>query len=119
MVSETEIKFGEKVNVPSSKEGYVFGKIYVKQNALGKLSNLLYKSPHVFIQINDIENKFRFIYPTAENGLLLSTSENLEKNSSIMQHNIESFVITTDFENYFEEKIRIEFIETKAKTPKI
>jgi len=112
-ISEVEVQFGQNVTVPSTKDGYVFAKIYVNQNTLGKLSNLVYKSPLVFIQLNDIKNQHRFIYPTAENGILLSASTDLVKSSSIMKNNFQSFVITTDFESFFEEKIRIEFFEVK------
>ena len=115
LIDEIEVKFGDEVIVPSDQQGFVFGKIYVKQNALGKISNSLYKSPKVFIQLNDDEKKFRFIYPTAENGIILFASKDLEFQSNIMKENIKSFVISTDYENFFEEKIKIEFVLVKTK----
>jgi len=118
-ISEEDVKFGQEVRIPSYEDGYLFAKVYVKQNILGKLSNLVYKSPLVFIQLNDINNQFRFIYPTAENGILLSESNDLATKSPIMKNNFHSFKITTDFESFFQEKIRIEFVEVKVNSTKI
>jgi len=118
-ISEEDVKFGQEVRIPSYEDGYLFAKVYVKQNILGKLSNLVYKSPLVFIQLNDINNQFRFIYPTAENGILLSESNDLATKSPIMKNNFNSFKITTDFESFFQEKIRIEFVEVKVNSTKI
>jgi len=103
--------FGEKILVPESEDGFIIGKIKIEQNLLGKLSDILYKSPKVYFQINENEKKFRFLYPTAVNGLILSTDHSIETHP-IIKDNINSFIIDTDFRNYFEE-IEIEFFEIK------
>ena len=109
-IQKIEIKFGEEVLVPKSTENYVFVKIFVKENVLGKASNLLYKSPHVFIQLNNNEISHRFVYPTAENGILLFVDSQTE-NTPLLKYNVNSFTIHTNYENYFEDIISIEFFE--------
>ena len=111
-ISSQETTFGKKVIVPNLIEGdYLFAKIHIKQNILGKISDLFYKSPHVRIQLNDNVFGYRFIYPTAENGILLSANPDVANIS--LGYNITKFEFKTEYENFFEKEIKIEFFEIK------
>jgi len=129
VVSNQEAGFNQLISVPSPTQGYMFAKINVKQNLLGKLSSYLYKPPQVFIEINE-QSTYRFIYPTAINGILLSSSQELKNDCSLIFEDITSFRIIAEYQNidpsqqfsgskffilspeqYFDDIIEIEFME--------
>jgi hypothetical protein len=132
IISAETVNFEELVAVPISTEGYLFAKINIQQNLLGKIFDFLYKQPQVFIQINE-ENVYRFITSTAQNGILLNY--NLEsKDDCTLIDRVNSFLITTEYhdlygikfhtldtgpinlidpQSLFEEEIKIEFLEMK------
>ena len=67
---------GERILVPSYNAGYLFGKIHVAYNVLGKIIQFLYKPSKVYITFftNDgnKSKRFRFVAGNAENGVFLS-----------------------------------------------
>ena len=110
----------------------MFAKINIKQNLLGKIFNSLYKKPQVFIQINE-ENVYRFITSTAQNGILLNYDSESKEDCTLIDR-VYSFLITTEYhdlfgrkfhtlntgpvnlivpQSFFEEEIKIEFLEMK------
>jgi len=129
VIATQEGRFNERISVPSS-QGYIFAKISVNQNLLGKLLSYFYKPPQIFIKVND-ESTYRFIYPTAENGILLSSGQELKNDCSLILEDVTSFQIIDEFqqidpsqrfsgntkfillspEMYFENIIKIEFME--------
>lgn len=110
IISEKTIKFGEEITIPPVQDGYLFAKIYMSPNILGKISDVLYKTPPVYVHINNEENKYRFIYKTAANGILLSGSERLQTTLGLFNDSIENIKFTTD-ENYYSNEIKIEFLQ--------
>jgi len=112
LIEQKQVQFGEKVTVPKPREGYVFVKIEINQNTLGKFSDIIYKSPHVFIKLNENERSHRFIYPNAVGGLILAVHPQIP-DTPLLVYDINSFTIHTDYENYFDNTINIEFFEIK------
>jgi len=132
IISEQTVNFEQKVSVPTNVEGYLFAKINIQQNFLGKILDFIYKQPQVFININE-ESVFRFITSTAQNGILLNYNLEPNENCTLIDK-VNSFLITTQYhdlygvkfhtlntgpvnlidpQNLFEEEIKIEFIEMK------
>lgn len=132
IISKQEIRFNETVFVPHSNLGYTFAKINVEQNWLGKLSSYLYKPPQIFIKLNE-EEVYRFTYPLASNGILLSSSQETKNECSLILDDITSLEIISEYQNidpsqqfsgdkfflgspeqYFEDMIKIEFVNINA-----
>lgn len=72
-ISEATAKFGQTIVSPPS-DGYLFVRISVDYNLLGKLENFVYKGPLVFIRLGYEDGTygiFRFVWENAEDGLFL------------------------------------------------
>lgn len=72
-ISEATAKFGQTIVTPPSDD-YLFVRISVDYNLLGKLENFVYKGPLVLIRLgyeNGTYGIFRFIWENAEDGLFL------------------------------------------------
>ena len=106
-ISNQTVFFGQSVLVPKIEDGYLFAKIHIKQNPLGKISDFVYKSPHVRIQLNDNSFHHRFIYPNAENGIILSSNPT----TPLLLYDIKKFTLYTTHPNYFDDEIKIEYFK--------
>lgn len=109
-ISKMNFKFNQKITVPENDSGYTFAKIKVERNSLGNLAKIFYKPPHVFIQLNDQEKQYRFTYPNAENGIILTKTQN-NKLPLILANDVKSFIITTTDERFFNQNLEIEFFK--------
>jgi len=132
IISEQTVNFEQLVSVPTNADSYLFAKINIQQNLLGKIFDYLYKKPQVFIQINE-EIVYRYITSTGQNGILLNYNSESKEDCTLIDR-VNSFLITTEYhdlygvkfhtlntgsvnlinpQSLFEEEIKIEFIEMK------
>ncbi|HVB66173.1 MAG TPA: hypothetical protein VND01_00590 [Candidatus Acidoferrales bacterium] len=118
IISDKTVRFGEEVTIPQvlDNDSYLFAKISIEHNLIGKISNVIYKPPQVYIHINGDNNKHRFIFKTAVNGILLSGSTELKSPLGILQDDIHTIKFTTDDENYYSQQIKIEFFQIHVVT---
>jgi len=106
--------------VPKIKNGYLFAKIYMDYNLLGKTAKLLYKPPGVNIRLtsNGNTSECRFILSTARNGIFLSQYISKIRNlfdvwEGKMNNNLDldSITISTEYPYFYDKNIRVEFFE--------
>ena len=113
LLTRISATFNERVEVPKHNGDYLYAKIQINYNSLGKLSSVFYKPPEVKVILND-EDRHRFIPDPAKNGILLSTSEAVKDVFPILNYEIKSLKFVTD-ESFYDESIQIEFFESSAK----
>jgi len=114
-VIDTQLK--EPIPVPKTN-GYLFAKIYMDYNLLGKTAKLFYKTPNVNIKLiaNGMEVKHDFIFSTARNGIFLSqTAYDLKDLIDIwngnLNNNLIAIVISAENPHFYEKHIKVEFFE--------
>jgi hypothetical protein len=120
-VFDTEL--GKSISVPKTKGGYLYAKIYMEYNLLGKIANLVYKSPNVYIGLITVDgNRFlyRFIFSTARNGIFLSQYvSNVEDLFNVwngrLNSNLDKIVIGTGCQYFYNKRISVEFFEVPQK----
>lgn len=116
-LGESQIKFNEELKVPAvENNSYLFAEVYIKDNLAGKFLNTLYKGPKVFIDVNEINLPYRFIYTTSPNGILLK----VPSNGSIpllkfYNYSINSIKFSSDNQNLFESNIKVDFYKVDQK----
>ena len=116
-VFDTEL--GKSISVPKTKGGYLFAKIYMEYNLLGKIANLVYKSPDVYIGLMTVDgNRFlyRFIFSTARNGIFLSqyisnVADLFNVWNGRLNNNLDAIVISAPNQYFYDRHIRVEFFE--------
>jgi hypothetical protein len=120
-VLDTEL--GKSIRVPKTKGGYLYAKIYMEYNLLGKIANLVYKSPNIFIGLITVDgNKFlhRFVFSTARNGIFLSQyisslGDLFEVWNGRPNNNLDAIVIFAPNRYFYNRHIRVEFFEVPQK----
>ncbi len=117
-------KIGEEIVMPKGVNGYLFARIYMNYNLLGKTARLLYKPPHAYIQFATegiFTKKYRFIPSTARNGIFLSqyiADQNDLFNvwNGKLLDNFDSIIISARNSYFYDNRIAIEFFEVPKKT---
>ncbi len=119
-ISFLDTEIGKPIAVPKIKNGYLFAKIYMDYNLLGKTAKLLYKPPGVNIRLtsNGNTSECRFILSTARNGIFLSQYISKIRNlfdvwEGKMNNNLDldSITISTEYPYFYDKNIRVEFFE--------
>ena len=118
-ISVLDTELGKSISVPKTKSGYLYAKIYMEYNLLGKIANLVYKSPNVYIGLITVDgNRFlhRFIFSTARNGIFLSQYvSNMEDLFNVwngkLNSNLDKIVIGTRYQYFYNKHISVEFFE--------
>jgi hypothetical protein len=117
-VLDTETEFGKPVAVPKIKNGYLFAKIYMEYNLLGKIAKMIYKPPIVGIGLAADGSVFgqKFIFSTARNGIFLSQYIHSVRDLSTvwdgkLNNNLDAIVIFTKDQRFYDKHIRVEFFE--------
>lgn len=117
-ISVLDTEFGKSVPVPKIEDGYLFAKIYMDYNLLGKIAKLLYKPSAVTIEItaDQYEVQHRFIFSTARNGIFLSqyvrsVNELPDIWNGKLNNNLKSFTILSQNRYFYNKHIRVEFFE--------
>jgi hypothetical protein len=117
-ISSLDSEIGKPIPVPQIKDGYLFAKIYMDYNLLGKIANLIYKPPSVYIQLSTDETtrEYRFIFSAARNGIFLSEYlHNMDDLVSIwngkVNNNLDSIAISTQYPAFYNKNIHVEFFE--------
>jgi hypothetical protein len=121
-ISVIDTELGKSVSIPKTKNGYLFAKIYMDYNLLGKIANLVYKSPGVNIKLTGDRGTFehRFVFSSARNGIFLSQYiDSAEGLFSILDgklsNNLDTFVISAENRYFYDRHIRVEFFEVPKK----
>ena len=98
--------------------GYLFAKIYMDYNFLGKIAKLLYKPPNVNIKLiaNRRASEHRFIFSSARNGIFVSQpvyglKDLLNIWSGRLNNNLDAIVISTKNPGFYNKHIKVEFFE--------
>lgn len=106
------------MSIPKVEDGYLFAKVYVYYNWLGQIITLAYKPPLVSISLTNEGNtvKRRFIFSTAKNGIFLSQyTDNTEELFNILNgevnNNLDTILISTKGQCFYDKNIRIEFFK--------
>jgi hypothetical protein len=117
-VLDTETEFGKPISVPKIKNGYLFAKIYMEYNLLGKIAKLIYKPPIVGVGLLADGSVFghRFIFSTARNGIFLSQYIHGVRDLAAVwngkpNNNLDAIVIFTQNQHFYDKHIRVEFFE--------
>jgi hypothetical protein len=117
-VLDTETEFGKPISVPKIKNGYLFAKIYMEYNLLGKIAKLIYKPPIIGIGLLADGSVFghRFIFSTARNGIFLSQYIHGVRDLAAVwngkpNNNLDAIVIFTQNQHFYDKHIRVEFFE--------
>ncbi|MDD5011589.1 MAG: hypothetical protein PHQ00_05660 [Phycisphaerae bacterium] len=112
-----ESKFGEQIFIPKSKD-YLFAKIYMDYNFLGKIAKLFYKPPNANIILNTdyMRHNFRFVFSPARNGLFVSrTAHTLKDLTDIwngkIDNNLGAITVTVENPSFYNKHIKAEFFE--------
>ncbi|MGD0785060.1 MAG: hypothetical protein ABR969_04535, partial [Sedimentisphaerales bacterium] len=115
-VLDTEIR--KPIPVPKIKDGYLFAKIYMDYNLLGKIAKLVYKPPSTYILLNaeGTTYRYRFIFSTARNGIFMSQYiHNMNVLVDIwnenVNNNLSSIAVSTLYPAFYNKNIRVEFFE--------
>jgi hypothetical protein len=116
LVLNTEI--GKPVSVPKIKNRYLFAKIYMDYNLLGKIAKLFYKPPRVniILTVDGIPFEHNFIFSNARNGIFLSQYiSDINDLPAIwngdIRNNLDSITISTKYPAFYNKNIRVEFFE--------
>jgi hypothetical protein len=117
-ISLANAKIGESVPIPKIDGEFIFAKIYMEYNFLGKILNILYKTPDAKMKLysNGYEYEHKFIFSTARNGIFLSqyihNVKELEKlwNGKPV-NNVSNFMISVENEHFYNKNIRVEFFK--------
>ena len=120
-VFDTEL--GKSISVPKTKGGYLYAKIYMEYNLLGKIANLIYKSPNIYIGLMTVDgNRFlyRFIFSTARNGIFLSqyisnVADLFNVWNGKLNNNLDKIIISTRYQYFYNKHISVEFFEVPQK----
>lgn len=117
-ISVLDMEFGKYVSVPKTKNGYLFAKIYIEYNFLGKIAKLVYKPPNVYIILFADGYSFmhRFIFSTARNGIFLSqyvydVEDLFAVWNGRLNNNLDMVAIITPNKHFYDKRIRVEFFE--------
>jgi hypothetical protein len=117
-ISVLDTEIGKPIPVPQIKDGYLFAKIYMDYNLLGKIAKLVYKPPGVYIRLiaDDAPFIYRFIASTAKNGIFLSqytyhVSELPDIWNGKVNNNLSSITISTPYPAFYNKNIHVEFFE--------
>jgi hypothetical protein len=121
-ISAIDTELGKSVSAPKTKNGYLYAKIYMEYNLLGKIANLVYKSPGVNIKLTGDNGTFehRFIFSPAQNGIFLSQYiDNVEDLFNVwdgkLNNNLDTFIISAENRYFYDKYIRVEFFEVPQK----
>lgn len=109
LISSQVAQFDQTMKVPTrNNSDLLFAKIFIHYNALGKISDTLYKPPPIQITLNN-QYQYRFIYQNAPNGILLDASNNVRTIFPWMGgYSVSSLKFSTDT-RFYDDKIEIEF----------
>jgi hypothetical protein len=123
-ISVIDTEFGKFISVPKTENGYLFAKIYMEYNILGKIAKLIYKPPNVIIKLVADGNTFehRFIFSTARNGIFLSQYIYDVKDlftvwDGKLSNNLDTITISTRHRYFYDKHIGVEFFEVPQYQP--
>jgi hypothetical protein len=111
-------QLGKPIPVPKTN-GYLFAKIYMDYNWLGKAAKLFYKPPNAKLTfvVKDKACDCRFIFSTARNGIFLSQkpSYNLKDVVNVWNgdftNNLDAIIISAQNPHFYDKHIKVEFFE--------
>jgi hypothetical protein len=123
-ISVIHTEIGRPIPVPKIKDGYLFAKIDMDYNLLGKTAKLFLKPPGVKIRLTVRGNtsERRFIFSSAKNGIFLSQyipgvrdlftawEEKINDNYAI-----DLITIYIKYPQFFDKNIQVEFFEVPFK----
>jgi hypothetical protein len=117
-ISVIDTQPGKLIPVPKTN-GYLFAKIYMDYNLLGKAAKLFYKPPNATITfiINDNAYNCRFIFATARNGIFLSQKPTYKLKDVVdvwngnFNNNMDAIVISAKNTRFYDKHIKVEFFE--------
>jgi len=105
-------KINETIEIPKHNSDYLFANVKIEYSILGKISEIFFKPPQIHVLI-DNQTSWRFIHKTAQNGILISTSDNAKQGFPLLMNDIHSLkFITNPF--FYNENIDIEFYEMNS-----
>jgi hypothetical protein len=117
-ISVLDTEMGKLIPVPKIKDKYLFAKIYMDYNLLGKIAKLFYKPPRATIGLTSDRTtiRSRFIFSTARNGIFLSQNINtindlIDFFNGNLNKNIDSITISTEYPAFYDKHIHVEFFE--------
>jgi hypothetical protein len=118
-IGKVSAKMGEKIDIPKNIDGYLFARIYVDYTVWWNLIKLLYKPPHVFVQLIVNGNStapYTFIPSSARNGVFVSQFIETPEQLFDVWHgkitkNLDAMIITVRHSSFFQGNIRVEFFE--------
>jgi hypothetical protein len=117
-ISVLDTEIGQTIPVPQIEDGYLFAKIYMDYNLLGKISKLVYKPPGIYILLNaeGTTHGYKFIFSTARNGIFLSQYIHnmnvlIDVWNGNMNNNLDSIAIYTKYPAFYNKNIHVEFFE--------
>jgi hypothetical protein len=117
-ISIVDAQLEKPIPVPKTN-GYLFAKIYMDYNLLGKIAKLFYKPPNVSITLiaNGMDYEYRFIFSTAQNGIFLSQKPiySLEDIFDVwngnLNNNLDAIAISAENPHFYDKHIKVEFFE--------
>jgi hypothetical protein len=118
-ISVINAQLEKPIPVPKTNS-YLFAKIYMDFNLLGKIAKLFYKPPDVNIKLivnNGVWHKHRFIFSTAPNGIFLSQKPAYDLKDVIdvwngnPNNNLAAIVISAENPHFYDKHIKVEFFE--------
>ena len=117
-ISVLDTEIGKSIPVPKIKDRYLFAKIYMDYNLLGKTAKLFYKPPSVYIKLTTDKTtlEHKFIFSIARNGIFLSQSMHdinglLDIFNGNVSNDLNSITISTKYPAFYNKHIRVEFFE--------
>jgi hypothetical protein len=124
-ISDQSYNIADKIPVPEGDQ-LIFAKIYLEYTFLGRITNLIYKTPPIYLEAiskDNSQHRFRVIPSTLVAGVSVSFIPlNLEDTRCMLencfQNNIVSFHLAGPGINYFKNNVQIEFfnlVSDKAK----
>jgi len=105
-------KINETIEIPKHNSDYLFANVKIEYSILGKISEIFFKPPQIHVLIDD-QTSWRFIHKIAQNGILVSTSDNTKQGFPILMNDIHSLKFTTN-PFFYNENIDIEFYEMNS-----
>lgn len=118
---------GKPISVPKIANGFLFARIHMNYNLLGKLSRLFFRPPLVyihFIKNGNVSERYRFIPSNAKNGLFLSERvRDLNDLYNVWEgrltENLDAIQISAAASLFYKNNIKVEFFVVQRNVIKI
>jgi hypothetical protein len=117
-ISVLESQLDKPIPVPQTN-GYLFAKIYMDYNLLGKIAKLFYKPPivNIALKTNSTIYQARLVFSAAKNGISLSQKpiyslkEAFDLWSGNLDNAFKSIVISAENPHFYGKRVKVEFFE--------